>query len=59
MSTLKIMAALRGRGRYNPSGVRGRSTDNYEQRLEPSGGGWTCTVTSVEKDNLVVEVYDR
>ncbi len=38
MTTLFSMFALRGRDRDNPS-QRGRSTDNYEQRMELIGGG--------------------
>lgn len=54
--TLFSIFALRGRDRDNPS-MRTRSTDNYEQRMELIGGGWTCTITSVQKDNLVMEIY--
>lgn len=38
MTTLFSIFALRGRDRDNPS-IRGRSTDNYEQRMEIIGGG--------------------
>lgn len=55
--TLFSIVALRGRDRENPS-LRGRSTDNYEQRMEFIGSGQTCTITSVQKDNLLIEVYD-
>lgn len=58
MTTAFAMFALRGRDRDNPTGVRGRSTDNYEQRMEFIGCGATCTITSVAKDNLVLEIYE-
>ena len=54
MTTLFSIFALRGRDRDNPS-LRGRS--NYEQRMELVGKGHTCTITSVQKDNLVLEIY--
>ena len=55
--TLFSIFALRGRGRDNPS-LRGRSNENYEQRMELIGGwGQTCTITAVQKDNLVLEIY--
>ena len=56
MTTLFSIFALRGRDRDNPS-LRGRSSENYEQRMELIGGGQTCTITSVQKDNLVLEIY--
>jgi DNA (cytosine-5)-methyltransferase 1 len=44
--------AMRGRNRENPSD---RTTGaNTEQRLEPNSQGITNTITSVQKDNLVV-----
>ena len=52
--TLFSIFALRGR--ENPS-LRGHATDNYEQRMELIGVGQTCTITSVQKDNLVLEIY--
>ena len=54
--TLFSIFALRGRDRDNPS-LRGQSTDNYEQRMELIGWVQTCTITSVQKDNLVLEIY--
>ena len=54
--TLFSIFALRGRERDNPS-LRGRSSENYEQRMELIGWGKTCTITSVQKDNLVLEIY--
>ena len=56
MTTLFSIFALRGRDRDNPS-LRGRSSENYEQRMELIGWGQTCTITSVQKDNLVLEIY--
>ena len=58
MTTLFTIFALRGRDRDNPS-LRLRSTDNYEQRMELIGRGQTCTITSVQKDNLVLEIYNN
>ena len=55
--TLFSIFALRGRDRDNPS-LRGRSTENYEQRMELIGSVQTCTITSVQKDNLIIYVYD-
>ena len=57
MITVFEMFALRGRDRDNPTSVRGCSTDNYEQRMEIIGQTSTCTITSVAKDNMVLEVY--
>ena len=57
MTTLFSIFALRGRDRDNPS-LRGRSTENYEQRMELIGSGQTCTITSVQKDNLVLMVFE-
>lgn len=54
--TLFSIFALRGRDRDNQS-LSGRSNDNYEQRMELIGRGHTCTITSVQKDNLVLEIY--
>lgn len=45
-----VVYQLCGRMRDNPS-LRGRSTENYEQRMELIGSGQTCTITSVQKDN--------
>ena len=45
--------AMRGRNPENPSD---RTTGaNTEQRLEPNSQGITNTITSVQKDNLIVE----
>lgn len=48
------IAALRGRNPDNPS-ERGQSSGNYKQRLEMNENGTSNTLTSVQKDNLVVE----
>lgn len=48
------IAALRGRNPDNPS-ERGKSKGNYKQRLEMNENGTSNTITSVQKDNLVVE----
>lgn len=50
------IAALRGRNPDNPS-ERGKSNGNYKQRLEMNENGTSNTLTSVQKDNLVVEPY--
>ena len=49
-----LIVAMRGRNPDNPS-ERGRSNGNYRQRLEPNRGGVSNTITSVQKDNLLVE----
>lgn len=48
------IAAMRGRDKDNPND-RGKSTENYSQRLELKPDGTSNTLTSVAKDNLVVE----
>ena len=48
------IAALRGRNPDNPS-ERGKSNGNYKQLLEMNENGTSNTLTSVQKDNLVVE----
>ena len=50
--TLFFIFAMCGRDRDNPS-LRGRSNKNYEQRMELIGWWYTCTITSVQKDNLI------
>lgn len=49
-----LIAAMRGRNPDNPS-ERSKSNGNYRQRLEPNRGGVSNTITSVQKDNLVLE----
>ena len=49
-----LIVAMRGRNPDNPS-ERAKSNENYRQRFEPNRGGVSNTITSVQKDNLVVE----
>ena len=53
MEEVKI-AAMRGRNPENPS-ERGKSNGKYQQRLEINENGTSNTITSVQKDNLVIE----
>lgn len=53
-----IICAMRGRNPDNPN-ERGRSNGNYKQRLEPNESGMSNTITSVQKDNYVVEPHYR
>jgi site-specific DNA-cytosine methylase len=53
MEEVKI-AAMRGRNPDNPS-ERGKNNGNYQQRLEVNENGMRNTLTSVQKDNLVIE----
>lgn len=48
------IAAMRGRDKDNPND-RGKSTDNYTQRLELKPDGTSNTLTSVAKDNPLIE----
>lgn len=48
------IAAMRGRDKDNPND-RGKNTDNYAQRLELKPDGTSNTLTSVAKDNLLIE----
>lgn len=52
----KIMA-MRGRNPKNPSDRKSHSNGTFVQRME-IGGGISNTLTSVAKDNYVVEIYD-
>lgn len=52
-----IIIASRGRNPDNPS-ERGRSNGHYVQMFEPNLGGVTNTITSVQKDNLVLQIYE-
>lgn len=47
---------MRGRDKDNPS-LRVRSNDNFEQRLEVNNGGVSNCITTVQKDNLVLEIW--
>lgn len=49
-----MIGALRGRNPENPS-ERGRSNGKYKQRLELNENHTSNTITSVQKDNVVVE----
>ena len=51
-----ICVAMRGRPIDNPSGrIAGLPT---AQRLEPCGWGGINTLTSVEKDNMILEIME-
>ena len=60
LETEKIICAMRGRNKDNPSDRT--AGIELEQRLEPQEDGICNTLTSVQKDNLVLEksqvVYD-
>ena len=49
-----MIGAMRGRNPDNPS-ERAKSNGKYKQRLEMNNNGTSNTITSVQKDNLVVE----
>lgn len=49
-----MIGAMRGRNPDNPS-ERAKSNGKYKQRLEMNENGTSNTITSVQKDNLVVE----
>lgn len=49
-----VIGALRGRNPDNPNEI-GRSNGGYKQRLEINEKGTSNTITSVQKDNVVVE----
>lgn len=52
----QIIVAMRGRNPEKPSErVRGGYT---EQRLEPNSQGICNCITTVQKDNLVMEIRD-
>ena len=51
------IVASRGRNPDNPS-ERAKSNGTYRQRLEPNVGGVTNTITGVQKDNYVLEIYE-
>jgi DNA (cytosine-5)-methyltransferase 1 len=50
------VGALRGRNPLNPS-ERSCSNGKYQQRLEISNNPYTNTLTTVAKDNVIVEIY--
>lgn len=53
----QIICAMRGRDKENPN-HRGPANENYEQVLEVNNSGISNTLTSVTKDNLVLETTD-
>ncbi|MBQ0113064.1 MAG: DNA cytosine methyltransferase [Bacteroidales bacterium] len=53
----KKICAMRGRDKDNPSD-RTVGNQNLEQRLEVNENGTSNTITSVQKDNLVLETKD-
>ena len=53
------IASMKSRDKDNPTGVRTANNGNFAQRLEPSADQSTSnTITSVAKDNLLIEPYD-
>ena len=55
MEIRRIIVAMRGRNPDNPSDRRGGIY--LEQRLEPNKDGISNCITSVSKDNMVLEIY--
>ena len=53
----RVIAAMRGRDATNPN-HRGKANANYRQRLEINGGGIANALSTVQKDNLVIEYED-
>jgi hypothetical protein len=54
---MQIIVAMRGRDKENPN-HRGKANENYQQRLEPNEWGGCNTISTVQKDNLVLEIYE-
>lgn len=54
---IKVIVAMRGRNPDNPSDRR--KGIYLEQRLEINRGGISNTITTVQKDNLVLEINDE
>ena len=52
-----IIMAMRGRNPENPSDRKTHSNGRFRQRCE-FGGGISNTLTSVQKDNYVIEIYE-
>ena len=48
--------ASRGRNPDNPS-ERSRSNGMYRQRIEVNVRGWSNTITTAQKDYLMIEIY--
>ena len=55
MEIRRIIVAMRGRNPDNPNDRRGGIY--LEQRLEPNKEGISNCITSVSKDNMVLEIY--
>lgn len=53
----RYIVAMRGRNPNNPS-ERARSNGNYQQRFEFNAKGLCNTLTTVDKDNYVLEVIN-
>lgn len=53
-----IAVASRGRNPDNPSDRKARSNGTFVQKLEPLVGGKTNTLSTVDKDNYIME-YER
>lgn len=49
-----MIGAMRGRDVTNPN-HRGKTNSNYKQRIEINIGGVTNALSTVQKDNLVIE----
>lgn len=54
---MQIIVAMRGRDKDNPN-HRGKANENYQQRLEPNEWGGCNTLSTVQKDNMVLEIYE-
>lgn len=52
-----LIMAMRGRNPENPSDRETHSNGSFMQRAE-IGGGISNTLTSVAKDNYVIEIYE-
>ena len=53
-----ICVASRGRNPDNPSDRKTKSNGTFVQKLEPLGVGKTNTISTVDKDNYIME-YER
>lgn len=49
------IAAMRGRNPDNPSDRKTKSNGKFKQRIEVNSNGLSNTLTSVQKDNLLIE----
>jgi hypothetical protein len=56
MKIERTIAASRGRNPENPSDRKSHSMGRYKQRIE-CGGTKSNTLSTVDKDNYVVEYY--